>query len=339
MTASLVVLFARGAIVLAVALLAMRLMHRTSAALRHAVLASSLAATLALPAIALAVPTWHTGRSPARRRRLCRSRRRSPNAHRDHAGRGSSCAARATRPSRGARSRGALWLVGLAIGVLRVGVGSLRARRLAARGTPAPDTDAHVRAAWRALDGRDAPPRVVVSAEVEAPIVVGSLAPIVVVPRSSSSWSADRWRIVLLHELAHVAAAMGSRTSSPSSRAACTGPIRSRGSRRGACAQSASSPPTTRSCAAARARRRMRTISSRSRARQVGAHLRRRSRWPSRRASSRASRHSWTNGPRATRSAHVERLPCSPAQPRSPRSRRVSRPMPRRLRPPDRRRR
>jgi beta-lactamase regulating signal transducer with metallopeptidase domain len=207
MTASLVVLFARGAIVLAVALLAMRLLHRASAALRHAVLASSLAAALALPAIALVVPTWHTGAIANATMPATAEPIAAPFAERSAlaAPAVTTAATAAPRPAIPWRTlAAALWLVGLAIGVLRVGVGSLRARRLAARGTPAPDAGAHVRAAWRALDGRDAPPSIVISAEVEAPIVVGSLAPIVVVPRASASWTAERWRVVLLHELAHV---------------------------------------------------------------------------------------------------------------------------------------
>jgi cell division protein FtsI (penicillin-binding protein 3) len=98
----------------------------------------------------------------------------------------------------------ALWAAGIAAALLRVGVGALRARRIAGRATPARGVDAHIAEAWRGLGGRHAPPRVVVSGEIEAPIVVGSIAPVIVVPRASSAWTAERWRVVLLHELAHV---------------------------------------------------------------------------------------------------------------------------------------
>lgn len=45
---------------------------------------------------------------------------------------------------------------------------------------------------------------VVVSSDVEIPMVVGALNPRVVVPTSAAAWSPERLRVVLLHELAHV---------------------------------------------------------------------------------------------------------------------------------------
>src|SRR5690348_5859886 len=52
---------ARGAVVLAVALIAARLVRRAPASIRFTVLAAALAAVLVLPAIGALVPAWHTG--------------------------------------------------------------------------------------------------------------------------------------------------------------------------------------------------------------------------------------------------------------------------------------
>jgi cell division protein FtsI (penicillin-binding protein 3) len=202
-----ILLFARGAIVLALALLATRLLRRAPASLRCAVLASALAAVLALPAIEAFVPAWHAGAIPAD----------APEAVEPPALPVAEATVPAIAPALGAGRppaapspipwraiAGALWAAGIAAVLLRAAGGALGARRIAGRGTPARGGDAYVAEAWRALGGRGAPPRVVVSDEIEAPIVVGAIAPAVVVPRASSAWTAERWRVVLLHELAHV---------------------------------------------------------------------------------------------------------------------------------------
>lgn len=46
--------------------------------------------------------------------------------------------------------------------------------------------------------------RVVVSDEVSVPVTWGTLLPVVVLPESAATWTMERKRIVLLHELAHV---------------------------------------------------------------------------------------------------------------------------------------
>ncbi|HET9623302.1 MAG TPA: hypothetical protein VFP84_18135, partial [Kofleriaceae bacterium] len=61
MSSFLLAFFARGAAVLALALLINRRLRRTSAALRVTVLATALAAVLVLPVLAAVVPSWHLG--------------------------------------------------------------------------------------------------------------------------------------------------------------------------------------------------------------------------------------------------------------------------------------
>lgn len=202
-----ILMFARGAIVLALALLAARLLRRAPASLRYAVLASALAAVLALPAIEALVPAWHAGAIPAEVSEVVAPPALPVAEAPGPASAPAPSAARAPAapsPIPWRAIAGVLWAVGIAAVLLRVGAGALGARRIAGRGTPARGVDAYVADAWRTLGGRGAPPRVVVSGEIEAPIVVGSIAPAVVVPRGSSAWTAERWRVVLLHELAHV---------------------------------------------------------------------------------------------------------------------------------------
>src|SRR3954468_5049780 len=59
-----ILLIARGAVVLALALVATRLSRRAPASLRATVLGSALAAVLALPVLVAVVPAWHAGAIP-----------------------------------------------------------------------------------------------------------------------------------------------------------------------------------------------------------------------------------------------------------------------------------
>lgn len=202
-----ILLIARGALVLALALVATRLLRRAPAALRGTVLGAALAAALALPILAALVPAWHTGAIAADPVEVVEPPVLPVAEAAAPASAQAASVARGPVASFSVPLRtvlGGLWAAGIAALLLRVGVGALRARRIARRGTIADRADTHVAEAWRALDGRGDPPRVVVSGEVDAPIVVGAIAPTVVVPYAALAWSAERWRVVLLHELAHV---------------------------------------------------------------------------------------------------------------------------------------
>src|SRR5262249_49013995 len=48
--------------------------------------------------------------------------------------------------------------------------------------------------------------RVLMSDAVSSPATTGIFRPVVLVPRGALAWSEERWRVVLLHELAHVRA-------------------------------------------------------------------------------------------------------------------------------------
>lgn len=202
-----ILLSARGALVLALALAATRLLRRAPASLRYTILAAALAAVLALPIIEALVPVWHAGAIPAGTVAVALPPalpvvEAAAPAIADAASIVRGPVASFAVPWRAII--GGLWAAGIAAMLLRVGVGALRARRIARRGMVADRAGPHAETAWRALDGRGASPRVVVSGEVDAPIVVGAIAPTVVVPYAALAWSAERWRIVLLHEFAHV---------------------------------------------------------------------------------------------------------------------------------------
>jgi len=100
----------------------------------------------------------------------------------------------------------AAWAVGLTVGLISLASSIVASRRLVrAAVTPA---DALWRSACRKLTDRlgiKRPVTVVASGRTEVPSTVGWLRPVVVLPVSCQEWSAERWRVVLAHELTHVA--------------------------------------------------------------------------------------------------------------------------------------
>jgi len=99
----------------------------------------------------------------------------------------------------------AAWLIGVALLSLRLGGGWLRARRLATRGTkPSP--------AWQRTVDRIAASihlrrtvKLLESAAVEVPTVIGWLRPVVLLPLAAlSGLSPEQVEMVLAHELAHI---------------------------------------------------------------------------------------------------------------------------------------
>jgi beta-lactamase regulating signal transducer with metallopeptidase domain len=202
-----ILLIARGAIVLLLALGATRLLRRAPAAVRSTVLGAALAAVLAIPVLEAVVPAWHAGAISGDAAEVVEPPALPVAEAAVPASAPAASVARRPVASLAVPWRavlGGLWAAGIAAMLLRTGVGALRARRIARRGMTADRAAPHVAEAWRALDGPGDPPRVVISGEVDAPIVVGAIAPTVVVPTTARAWSAERWRVVLLHELAHV---------------------------------------------------------------------------------------------------------------------------------------
>lgn len=199
-------MFVRGGLVLAVALGAVWRLRNAPAALRASVLASALAAVLVLPVVMAVVPAWHVESlqaAPALVAPMMPVPEPAVHGVVPHAAIASAVPAEASHVPWGALGMLA-WALGAAAIASRGAVGAVRARRLARRGVLAERAYAVAGDVWRAIGGRGAVPRIVTSIEIEAPIVVGAAWPVVVVPAASSAWSAERWRVVLAHELSHV---------------------------------------------------------------------------------------------------------------------------------------
>lgn len=201
---------ARGAAVLALALVVTRLLRRTSASLRGTALGAAFAAVLGLPVLAAVIPAWHVPGIAERAAAVGDEPAGLPVAEASAAsavldgGGGAAAAPVAARHVPWAALALGLWLAGAGALLARSAVGAMRARRLARGGRTSEVARVHVDRVWRVLGGPGVPPPIVESTELEAPIVIGALRPIVVVPVASREWSAERWRMVLLHELAHV---------------------------------------------------------------------------------------------------------------------------------------
>jgi beta-lactamase regulating signal transducer with metallopeptidase domain len=99
----------------------------------------------------------------------------------------------------------AVWMLGAAIGLIRLGAGLLWAARIARAGRRVTDGGwlSLLREVAGILHVRGAV-RLIVSDRVTVPAVCGVFRPTVLLPPSSQAWNEDRKRVVLLHEVAHV---------------------------------------------------------------------------------------------------------------------------------------
>jgi TonB family protein len=181
-------------------------LRKRSAALRHQLWLVTLAAALLLPALTPLLPAWQ---SKALELAVARF---SPAVQSvaDHAANPAlvvSAVPAHRAPILWFEVLLILWAAGSALLLVRVVAGFARMAAVRARSTPFPDPDWAREIAGLAgeLDiGR--PIHLLVSADPKAmPLVWGLFQPKILVPSSSRNWPADRRRIVLLHELAHIA--------------------------------------------------------------------------------------------------------------------------------------
>jgi TonB family protein len=198
-------------LVVATGLLAASVLHRRSAALRHWMLAAAMAAALATPLLMQLAPTWT----------LPVFAQVAPVDH-----------SPAPQPAKGATSRVglttsvdaesvrtaspsapfdpsavllAIWIVGVTVNLAGLVVGFWRLLRTAARATivhDGPWADA-ARLLSDQLNVRT-PVRLLQSDRPAVLVTWGLLTPRVMLPIDAPSWDADRIRVVLAHELAHV---------------------------------------------------------------------------------------------------------------------------------------
>jgi beta-lactamase regulating signal transducer with metallopeptidase domain len=196
----------RAAIVLGVALLSMRLLARTSAATRRSVLVGAFAIVLVLPIATAVLPTLHLRSEVAPTpapvstsipNELVEAGPFAPTAmppRLAHPAPSSTIAAPAAGSSFSLLAiLLTVWTLGVVAVLARLGLGLARARRLVRLARFVETLD---------VDGR--PVEVRVSAAIETPAVTGLLVPVVLLPCDAEMWTAERRRIVLAHELAHI---------------------------------------------------------------------------------------------------------------------------------------
>lgn len=221
-------LVVRVSIVLGLALVAMPLLATRSAAVRRLVLVTALAAAALLPAVPARVMAIHVDAPTAYHQltgRVVHEPAVEPVGPVGPVGPIGPVAATDPNPwssvvrlsqGRGLGALGAVtlgvslvWCIGVLLVGLRFARGIVRAERLARRAVVAPDWDVERLIASARVAGTVTKParvEVRVSDDVEAPAVAGLFVPVILVPPSSSGWSDERKRAVLLHELAHVTA-------------------------------------------------------------------------------------------------------------------------------------
>jgi beta-lactamase regulating signal transducer with metallopeptidase domain len=206
--ASIAVAAIRAALILAVALAALRLLSRASAATRRSLLVGAFAIVLGLPIATAVLPALHlrgaellpdanalataSALDPIDEAVPLSTTSTEPIAQ--HAPTHTSVAAEAATTVSPLAVILAIWAVGAIAVLARLGIGLVRARRLVSSARFVETLD---------VDGR--PVQVRVSSAIETPAVTGLLMPVVLLPRDADTWTAERRRLVLAHELAHVA--------------------------------------------------------------------------------------------------------------------------------------
>jgi TonB family protein len=172
----------KGALILAAGFAASFLLSRASSALRHYLWTTVFAALLILPAAISLTPKWNL---PAARPDL------GPGAQ--VTATTSVVATRSSVPRRPATNPLPwIYAAGAIAVAIRFIAGAVRTRRLLAGSRPV--TRYGLPRTVRVLESPNAP----------VPLVWGIFRPVIVLPAASRSWSGDRLRTVLLHELIHV---------------------------------------------------------------------------------------------------------------------------------------
>ncbi|HKB14182.1 MAG TPA: M56 family metallopeptidase [Vicinamibacterales bacterium] len=204
----------KSSLIAAAALAVTALLRTQSAAVRHWILAMSVACLAALPLLAAVVPAWRlplTTSAPPREAALSsptvsvtimpQSAGRSSNDE----GRGQTRRERAGAISPSRMMLLPLWLAGAAISGAALIAGMIRLRAIRARARPL-DTGSWPRLMQQIARTAGVRRRVVLLQSDDPALLVtwGWLRPTIVLPFAARNWDDDRARIVLHHELAHI---------------------------------------------------------------------------------------------------------------------------------------
>lgn len=215
---------AKASLLFAAAGLLSFVLRRRSAAARHTMWTLALLSVLVLPALSLALPRWQLpiitvhgdsaalpasdAQIPARSARLPVASsllNRAPSASAAVAAAPSTDSASTRTPAAWSALLLTVWLIGASLILARLGAGVIAVQWMARR------TERVVDAPWLAQARSLAAdlgisPRVVFlrSKGAGMPMAWGVFRPVVLMPAGADQWPAERLRIVLLHELAHV---------------------------------------------------------------------------------------------------------------------------------------
>jgi len=220
----------KATVVLALGAIAAVVARRAGAAARHAIIALTLAAALALPLGMLAAPAWRVAILPASTApqgvirtavgssALPKTVSQTTTAESQSDPTVSSTTTISSSQPAAIASTSALWsrlsemwipiawLIGLLSVVTWMIVGRIGLRRLARNATPLDTPE------WRRLidDERaraavDGAVAVLASSHVSTPLAWGSRSPVIVLPAESERWPHEHRAVVLRHELAHIA--------------------------------------------------------------------------------------------------------------------------------------
>jgi beta-lactamase regulating signal transducer with metallopeptidase domain len=232
----------KGAFLVLIAAIAAFALRKRSAASRHAVWTAAVIGHLAIPALVLILPAWQMPLLPAapwiQRQPTSNARANTESANNvggitsaskasvpiapaveaqtavgtqaTESGANSPttapvAAAKAVSPASGAAILATIWLVGAALVLLRLAVGTWKVGQLARDGARVED------GVWLSLTQRLANrlgvtrPLILLRGEkLAVPVTWGIVYPAVLLPQDSDNWSEERRRFVLVHEMAHV---------------------------------------------------------------------------------------------------------------------------------------
>jgi beta-lactamase regulating signal transducer with metallopeptidase domain len=215
----------KGAILVVIAAVASYMLQNRSAASRHAVWTAAVVGHLAIPALVFLLPAWtlpvlpaapwlqgvNSSAAPAD---VSATTAVSPGAVTDATPTTKSpqTTSPTTKPVENARSPlsnvqiiAAIWFVGALLVLLRLAIGTWRVGQLAREGARVED------GVWLSLAQRLAnrlgvtrPLTLLRGERLAVPVTWGIVYPAVLLPHDADSWSEERRRFVLVHEMAHV---------------------------------------------------------------------------------------------------------------------------------------
>lgn len=181
-------------------------LRKRSAALRHQVWLAALVASLVLPIIAPILPAWHSRTLAAAVEQLTGAAPSAPSAF-SGSGMVVNAVAAADHAATWPDVLLLVWVAGCALALVRLGAGFAHMARIRARSKRLTDERSicELTQIARAL-GISRAVHLFESADPAAmPLAWGLLRPKILLPSSAREWPDDRRRIVLCHELAHVA--------------------------------------------------------------------------------------------------------------------------------------